>query len=145
MLDLSENALGEKGIRALEECLRSYVSLEEISFYNNGLSELSLRLLGDMLPSSLKKLHFHNNMSGDGGAIAIATFLPKATALEVSPFCCVASCVNQYQNFRMSSSRVSCVGGCALIKALQQTVTLKDLSLEDSTLKAVSLQRFYCF
>ena len=91
VLDLSENALGEKGIRRLESCLRSLVCLEEICFYNNGLSELSLKLLVGMLPaSSLKKLHFHNNMSGDGGAKAVAEVLPSLAKLEVivGLFCC---------------------------------------------------------
>lgn len=84
VLDLSENALGEKGIRRLESCLRSLSCLEEISFYNNGLSELSLKLLVGMLPAaSLTKLHFHNNMSGDGGAKAVAEILPTLDKLEV--------------------------------------------------------------
>uniref|UniRef100_A0A7S2WAR9 Uncharacterized protein n=1 Tax=Mucochytrium quahogii TaxID=96639 RepID=A0A7S2WAR9_9STRA len=118
-LDLSENALGEKGIRALEPVLKSLDALREITFMNNGLSELSVRLLSDCLPvARLKKLEFHNNMSGPGGAIAAAEIVKSCPVLE---------------EFRMSSSRVNAEGGLALIKALcGKGETLTKINLSDS-------------
>jgi len=117
-LDLSENALGEKGIRALEGILSQLGDLEKISFQNNGLSELSIKLLSDYLPtSSLKSLVFHNNMSGSGGAIAAAAIVLRSIKLE---------------EFRMSSSRVAANGGLALIPALANATHLKKLNLSDS-------------
>jgi len=119
-LDLSENALGEKGIRALRDIISPMSGLEMIVFMNNGLSELSIRLLAEFLPTeNLRVLHFHNNMSGPGGAKAAAEIIAKCPMLE---------------DFRMSSSRVSAEGGLPLIQAL---CSLKDriikINLADST------------
>mmetsp|Transcript_8263 Transcript_8263/g.9451 ORF Transcript_8263/g.9451 Transcript_8263/m.9451 type:complete len:432 (-) Transcript_8263:25-1320(-) len=118
-LDLSENALGEKGVRALEPTLRSFETLEGISFYNNGLSELSLKLLSEYVPTEkLQSIHFHNNMSGSGGALALAEMLPKSPALK---------------DLRMSSSRVRPDGGCALIESIGKYAhSLVKLNLGDS-------------
>ena len=118
-LDLSENALGEKGVRALEPTLRSFETLEGISFYNNGLSELSLKLLSEYVPTEkLQSIHFHNNMSGSGGALALAEMLPKSPALK---------------DLRMSSSRVRPDGGCALIESIgKYSHSLVKLNLGDS-------------
>ncbi|GBG27249.1 RAN GTPase-activating protein 1 [Hondaea fermentalgiana] len=104
VLDLSENALGEKGIRALSDILSAMSSLQEVKFMNNGLSELSIELLRECLPKSeLRTLHFHNNMSGPGGARAASEIIAQCPVLE---------------DFRMSSSRVRPDGGLPMIKAL---------------------------
>ena len=104
VLNLSDNALGEKGIRVLESALSSIKSLEEIEFKNNGLSDLSIELLSNFLPTdNLRLLHFHNNMSGAGGAIAAASIISKSPKLE---------------DFQMSSSRVDAKGGLFMIRAL---------------------------
>ncbi len=118
-LDLSENALGEKGIRALEPALSALEKLEEIKFMNNGLSELSVDLLSNFLPTdNLRVLHFHNNMSGSGGAIAVASIIQKTPQLS---------------DFRMSSSRVRSDGGLPMIQALSKSAgTLVKLNLSDS-------------
>eukprot|EP00514_Thraustochytrium_sp_LLF1b_P013320 CAMPEP_0184540744 /NCGR_PEP_ID=MMETSP0199_2-20130426/902_1 /TAXON_ID=1112570 /ORGANISM="Thraustochytrium sp., Strain LLF1b" /LENGTH=444 /DNA_ID=CAMNT_0026934395 /DNA_START=49 /DNA_END=1383 /DNA_ORIENTATION=+ len=120
-IDLSENALGEKGIRALESVLTSFKSLEGIAFMNNGLSELSVDLLAGFLPTEhLKLLHFHNNMSGSGGAVAASNIVLKCSKLE---------------DFRMSSSRVRSDGGLPLLKALStRAPSLVRLNLSDSML-----------
>lgn len=104
-LDLSENALGEKGIRALQPALSALSQLKEIKFKNNGLSELSVRLLVEVLPTdNLRLLHFHNNMSGSGGALAAASLIRKSPVLE---------------DFMMSSSRVQSDGGLPLLQSLK--------------------------
>jgi Ran GTPase-activating protein 1 len=118
-LDLSENALGEKGVRALADTLRGFQQLREAKFMNNGLSELSVALLEQALPTGrLETLHFHNNMSGSGGAKAAAKIVLAAPKLR---------------DFRMSSSRVRADGGIELLRALHvRTLTLMRLNLADS-------------
>ena len=105
VLDLSDNALGEKGVRALMGLLGAMKNLRKLLFHNNGLSELSVSLLAECIqkPCALKDLQFDNNMSGSGGAVAVSGLLPSCPQLE---------------SFRMSSSRVRPDGGDALCKAL---------------------------
>eukprot|EP00924_Labyrinthula_sp_SR-Ha-C_P013687 augustus_masked-scaffold_5-processed-gene-10.48-mRNA-1 protein AED:0.39 eAED:0.39 QI:0/-1/0/1/-1/1/1/0/462 len=118
-LDLSENALGEKGIRLLEGSLRK-ISAREIFFRNNGLSALSMELLCSYLDSkSIFTLEFHNNMSGCGGAVALSKFLEEAAVHS------------KLRSLRMSSCRVKAQGGSALIKSLfslKQSLVTLDIS-----------------
>jgi Ran GTPase-activating protein 1 len=118
-LDLSENALGEKGVRALMSQLSEMKHLKEVKFMNNGLSELSVALLEQSLPTQeLETLHFHNNMSGSGGAKAAAKIVMKTPHLS---------------DFRMSSSRVRADGGIELLRAISvRAPTIRRLNLSDS-------------
>lgn len=126
VLDLSDNALGEKGVRKLEPVLSQLSLLQEIRFKNNGLSALALSLLLTHLQPakrSLKKIVFDNNMSGDGGAKALADFLYQG-GNGICP-CLKELC--------MSSSRVRAEGGIALIHAIGETLpNLEKLDLTDS-------------
>ena len=81
-LDVSENALGPRGIRVLQPLLCSQPSLQAISFMNDGLSaeacEEIHRLVAEGAAAmhseglcKLRKLIFHNNMSGDGGCLSL--------------------------------------------------------------------------
>ena len=120
LLDLSDNALGEKGVRALMGMLGGMKNLHTLLFHNNGLSELSVSLIAECLqkPSGIKVLEFDNNMSGSGGAIAVAALLPSCPSLV---------------SFRMSSSRVRPDGGEALCKAIcDMPPTLRHLDVSDS-------------
>ncbi|CBI20390.3 unnamed protein product, partial [Vitis vinifera] len=73
-LDLSNNALGEKGVRAFGALLKSQSSLEELYLMNDGISEEAARAVCELIPSTekLRVLQFHNNMTGDEGALAIS-------------------------------------------------------------------------
>ena len=67
----------------------------------------------------LHTLHFFNNMSGNGGAVAIADIVRASPALK---------------DFRFSSSRGGNEGGVALASALRHAVpTLERLDLNDNT------------
>ncbi|KAL5651692.1 hypothetical protein ACJX0J_037150, partial [Zea mays] len=70
-LNISDNALGEKGVRAFSELLKSQESLEELYVMNDGISEEAAKALSELIPATekLKVLHFHNNMTGDEGNI----------------------------------------------------------------------------
>ncbi|KAJ0797081.1 putative WPP domain, leucine-rich repeat domain superfamily, WPP domain superfamily [Helianthus annuus] len=118
-LDISDNALGEKGVRAFSELLSSQSNLEELYLKNDGISEEAAKAVVELIPSTqkLKILHFHNNMTGDEGAIAISQLLKKSPILE---------------DFRCSSTRVGSEGGIALSEALATCTGLKKLDLRDN-------------
>ncbi|KNA14282.1 hypothetical protein SOVF_108820 [Spinacia oleracea] len=118
-LDLSNNALGEKGVRAFGTLLKSQRSLEELYLMNDGISEDAARAVCELVPSTqnLKVLHFHNNMTGDEGALAISEVVKRSPLLE---------------DFRCSSTRVGSEGGVALCEALEGCVNLKKLDLRDN-------------
>ncbi|KAL3531347.1 hypothetical protein ACH5RR_010669 [Cinchona calisaya] len=118
-LNLSNNALGEKGVRAFAGLLRSQHSLEELYLMNDGISEEAARTVCELIPSTdrLKVLHFHNNMTGDEGAIAISELVKHAPLLE---------------DFRCSSTRIGSEGGVALAETLGSCTSLKKLDLRDN-------------
>jgi Ran GTPase-activating protein 1 len=118
-LNLSDNALGEKGVRAFGSLLKSQKTLEELYFMNNGISVEAARAICELLPSveRLRVLHFHNNMTGDDGAEALSGLVRNCTALE---------------DFRCSSTRVGAEGGIALVGALGAGNRLKKLDLRDN-------------
>ncbi|KAE8696955.1 RAN GTPase-activating protein 1 [Hibiscus syriacus] len=118
-LNLSNNALGEKGVRAFEALLKSQNNLEELYLMNDGISEEAARAVSELIPSTekLKVLQFHNNMTGDEGAIAISEIVKLSPVLE---------------DFRCSSTRVGSDGGVALAEALKTCTHLKKLDLRDN-------------
>ncbi|CAJ1969285.1 unnamed protein product [Sphenostylis stenocarpa] len=118
-LNLSNNAMGEKGVRAFRSLLKSQNNLEELYLMNDGISEEAAKAVSELLPSTekLKVLHFHSNMTGDEGAIAIAEIVKNSPALE---------------DFRCSSTRVGSDGGVALAEALGACKHLRKLDLRDN-------------
>lgn len=118
-LNLSNNALGEKGVRAFGALLSAQSCLEELYLMNNGISKEAARAVCELIPSSdsLRVLQFHNNMTDDEGAIAISEVVKRSPALE---------------DFRCSSTRVAFDGGIALLEALETCAHLKKLDLHDN-------------
>lgn len=118
-LNLSDNALGEKGVRAFGRLLQSQTNLEELFLMNDGISKEAASAVNELVPSTekLKVLHFHNNMTGDEGAVAIAEIVKRSPLLE---------------DFRCSSTRVGSEGGSALCEALGMCSHLKKLDLRDN-------------
>ncbi|KAL7112890.1 hypothetical protein ACP275_04G029300 [Erythranthe tilingii] len=118
-LNLSNNALGEKGINAFGALLKSQYNLEELYLINDGISEEAAMAISDLIPSTdkLRVLQFHNNMTGDEGAVAISKMVNYSPLLE---------------DFRCSSTRVESEGGIALAKALGKCNHLKKLDLRDN-------------
>ena len=110
-VNLSDNALGAKGIRACSSILKkNRNTLTELFLENNGLSAEACRdvadlfLQGNSTPNlSLKTLHFYNNMSGDGGGEHVARLVKRCSDLE---------------DFRLGSTRCLEKGGTALGLAL---------------------------
>ncbi|GJS40690.1 Ran GTPase-activating protein 1 [Tanacetum coccineum] len=118
-LNLSNNALGEKGVRAFGDLLKSQSNLVELHLMNAGISPDAAKAICELLPSTnkLKVLHFHHNMSGDDGAIAISQLIKGSSNLE---------------DFRCSSTRIGSGGGIALSEALGTCTLLKKLDLRDN-------------
>ncbi|XP_062108405.1 RAN GTPase-activating protein 2 [Humulus lupulus] len=118
-LNLSNNALGEKGVRAFGALLKSQAELEELYLMNDGISEEAARAVCELIPSTekLRILHFHNNMTGEEGAVAISEVVNRSPLLE---------------DFRCSSTRVGSEGGVALSEALGTCTHLKKLDLRDN-------------
>nr|CCG20320.1 Ran GTPase activating protein 2 [Solanum stoloniferum] len=118
-LNLSDNALGEKGVRAFGKLLQSQTNLEELFLMNDGISQEAANAVCELVPSTekLKVLHFHNNMTGDEGAVAIAEIVKRSPLLE---------------DFRCSSTRVGSEGGSVLCEALGMCSHLKKLDLRDN-------------
>ncbi|GLJ14784.1 hypothetical protein SUGI_0239860 [Cryptomeria japonica] len=118
-LNLSDNALGEKGIRAFGSLLKSQKTLEELFFMNTGISGEAARAICELLPSveRIKTLNFNNNMTGDDGAEALSELVNKCIALE---------------DFQCSSTRIGTEGGIALAGALGKGSRLKKLNLTDN-------------
>lgn len=118
-LNLSNNSLGERGIRAFGDLLKSQKNLVELYLMNAGISEHAAKALRELIPSTnkIKILHFHNNVTKDEGAVAISQIVKESPNLE---------------DFRCSSTRVGSVGGVALSESLQNSTLLKKLDLRDN-------------
>lgn len=118
-LNLSNNALGEKGVRAFGALLKSQTCLEELYLMNDGISEEAAQAVCELIPSTekLRVLQFHNNMTGDQGALAISEVVKRSPLLE---------------DFRCSSTRIGTEGGITLSEALKTCTHLKKLDLRDN-------------
>ncbi|XP_078441853.1 RAN GTPase-activating protein 2-like [Wolffia australiana] len=118
-LNLSDNALGEKGVRAFGPLLRTQTCLEELYLINDGISGEAANAVAELVPATdrLRVLHFHNNMTGDEGAAAIAGILRRSPELI---------------DFRCSSTRVDCEGGTALAEALLSCPLLRKIDIRDN-------------
>lgn len=121
-LDLSDNALGEKGIRACAAAVSHQKSLRHIAFQNVGCSVHGCAAVNELLVhcDNLRSIHLLNNMSGCEGAMSIAQIISRCPMLE---------------EFKMASSRVGSEGGLALANALAKCGTnLRSIDLHDNPL-----------
>jgi len=140
-VDLSDNAMGSKGIKACAAVLSGqYSSLKRLSMCNNGLSEFSMQEVAEILCGGsdcgensdnfgsnicerLTKIHFYNNMSGNGGCMAFAQILSK--------------CTNKLEDIRFSGTRAGREGSLLISSALenlgQGIINLKNLDLADNS------------
>ncbi|CAI5746505.1 unnamed protein product [Peronospora destructor] len=128
-IDLSDNALGEKGVRACFGLLQNQAQLRHIYFCNNGISAAAAGVVADEVllfrgldtPTKLETFHFYNNMSGNGGAIELAKLLPLSPELK---------------DLRFSATRAQREGSLAFATALASLKKLEKLDLSDNTFKA---------
>ena len=93
-LNISDNALGGKGLTAFKPALSAQQqNLRSLLVHNVGASADACSVLADCLPAptNLSRLSLYNNMSGDAGAKSIALIVAASREL---------------QHFRMASCRV---------------------------------------
>ena len=123
--DLSDNAIGQQGIGACRTVLGKQ-SLERLALCNNGLSEATMAQVADILTSDedgtgsiatrLTKIHFYNNMSGEGGCTEFVRILDKSTRLV---------------DIRFSSTRAGRAGSTVVASALDAALASgRNLDLE---------------
>uniref|UniRef100_A0A7S1TK64 Uncharacterized protein n=1 Tax=Compsopogon caeruleus TaxID=31354 RepID=A0A7S1TK64_9RHOD len=121
-LDLSDNAMGEKGVRAFEDLLvSSRESLRSLMMSNNGLSAEALAVLSEFLvgtseSTQLERLHMPNNMLGENAAAQLVRIL------KVSP---------NLQDICLASTRIPSDGMTEIAKALLATKKLRRIDFGD--------------
>ena len=132
-VDLSDNAMGSKGVSQCHavlssKCRGGNITLERLSLCNNGLSEYSMNEIADLLTEeaclnnegqddddekkntmmciaeNLTKIHFFNNMSGNEGCKAFERIMNK--------------CSSKLTDIRFSSTRARREGSEYIAKAL---------------------------
>jgi Ran GTPase-activating protein (RanGAP) involved in mRNA processing and transport len=132
-LDLSDNAMGLKGISACAPLFTaSKNTLTSLSMCNDGLSHQSMKEVADILVEhdiQLKKLHFFNNMSGDQGCAEFARII-KNQKVE-----------GKMADLRFSGTRASSEGSVHIANCLKDSValfgaSLVNLDLNDNTFSA---------
>jgi Ran GTPase-activating protein 1 len=124
-LDLSDNAMGSKGVTACESLFTSLPYLSEVKLQNNGLAEHTMDQVVELMikeaasdadadgssssniASRLRSIHFFNNMSGAGGCAAFAKLLALC-----SP--------DLLTTIRFSGTRADRPGTLAVVKAMHQ-------------------------
>lgn len=120
-LNVSDNALGAKGVNSCHGVI-TCKTLQRLYVCNNGLSaeaaELIAQLLMDKGCPPLTLLHFYNNMSGNGGAVAIGDIVKACPQLE---------------DFRFSATRSSYDGCNAIARAIDTLSQLRRLDLSDNS------------
>jgi Ran GTPase-activating protein 1 len=127
-LDFSDNAVGTKGVEACRDFLTAaQPTLQRIFYCNCGISAEAARSIADVLcantPTTLRVIHFDNNMSGGGGASAVADIVAASPELV---------------DFRFTSSRGTVEGGVALAKAFLRCLNIEKINLHDNIFTAPS-------
>lgn len=82
-LDISDNALGEKGVRACSAAMTFQTDLKGLHLKNIGCSVAACAAVNELVQcTTLEVLRLHNNMSGDQGASAIANLLSRSPDMQ---------------------------------------------------------------
>ena len=124
-VDLSDNAMGSKGVTACEMVLGGIsvaTSLQKLSLCNNGLSESTMEEVAELLTSTstrgeesqsqsciatrLSKLHFFNNMSGNNGCTSFQKIMRM--------------CTDQLTDVRFSGTRAGAEGSAHIASTLSE-------------------------
>lgn len=110
-VDVSDNALGQKGLDSLLSLFTN--PLLSLRVCNNGMSAAATAHLVSLVDASrLETFHFFNNMSGDDGALAVAQLVASAPCLT---------------DLRFSGTRAQRAGSLAVTRALHSKLIKLDL------------------
>ena len=158
-LDISDNALGERGVRTLGPALSASRAMRRLIFRNDGMSSQACEALAEILlqgregaPTHLTQIASLNNMSGDDGAKALGRLFAASPKLEdlqfsscrVSTDGCVAICEGllsgrgpqggALRRLDLSGNMYMPEGGEALGRMLREQRGLECLNLADTGL-----------
>ncbi len=146
-LDLSRNPFGEEGIRLLASRLGGLRKLRQLSLRSIGLNPEGVRAVIGSLSAGLETLDLSGNALGDAGPESVAHYLQlhpgptgagAFTELSLSGdgvtdagVITLASVLRstQLQDFNLSETQITPVGLGAMLDALAQVPTLRQLSL----------------
>ncbi len=121
-LNLSDNAVGAKGVASLTPLLKSCTRLHRLAFNDCGMSAEAVRSVCEFVtaeaPTHLTGIEFFNNMAGGGGAAAAGDIV------RASP---------NMQHVRFASTRGDREGGEAIGRALATAKELRSVDLSDNT------------
>jgi len=121
-LNLSDNAVGAKGVASLTPLLQACTSLHRLAFNDCGMSSEAVRSVCEFVtakaPTHLTSIEFFNNMAGGGGAAAAGDIVLASPAM---------------QHVRFASTRGDREGGEALGHALATAKQLRSVDLSDNT------------
>jgi Ran GTPase-activating protein 1 len=123
-IDLSDNALGKKGILACKALLEEKENLEKLWVNNVGLAPEAAEALAELLlfrqPTKLRLLHCFNNLLVDRGAAAFKKILAQSPLLE---------------DVRFSATRFTKLGGLSVADGLLQSgsTSLRRMDLSDNS------------
>mmetsp|Transcript_25719 Transcript_25719/g.28048 ORF Transcript_25719/g.28048 Transcript_25719/m.28048 type:complete len:431 (+) Transcript_25719:98-1390(+) len=119
-VNVSDNAMGAKGVDACKEILKGK-KIQKLYVCNDGLSAEASELLADILLSDgvapLTLFHFYNNMGGNGSGVAISRIITACKALE---------------DLRYSATRCMADGCLAIATAIGSVDGLKRIDLSDN-------------
>ncbi|RLN50924.1 hypothetical protein BBJ29_009981, partial [Phytophthora kernoviae] len=157
-IDLSDNALGEKGVRACFDLLIPQPTLRRLLFCNNGISAAAANVIaqeiilqnGEGAQSTLEEFHFYNNMSGHDGCVAVANVLAQCKNLTTLRYASaragveaseeMARSVNTHlrdlQSLDLSDCSFEDDGADQLAEAISKQPNLQFLKLRDASLGA---------
>jgi Ran GTPase-activating protein 1 len=128
-LNVSDNALGAKGVNCCSSLI-TCKTLQRLYVCNNGLSAEAAALVAELLleggAPALTVLHFYNNMSGNGGGVAVGNIVKACPTLE---------------DFRFSATRSSNEGCMAISAAVCTLKKLRKLDLSDNTFGAAAAEK----
>lgn len=121
-LNLSDNAVGAKGVASLTPLLQACTSLHRLAFNDCGMSSEAVRSVCEFVtakaPTHLTSIEFFNNMAGGGGAAAAGDIVLASPRM---------------QHVRFASTRGDREGGAAIGTALAQAMELRSVDLSDNT------------
>jgi Ran GTPase-activating protein 1 len=122
-VNLSNNALGNRGLTACDAVLGQQAGLKKLSLENNGLSMESMEVLLEQLRDSttLEALFIYHNMIGPEGAVVFAHLLRTLPNLR---------------ELRYAQNRAGTKGVRAILQALveNQAISLEKLDIEGGKL-----------
>ncbi|XP_071787052.1 ran GTPase-activating protein 1-like [Asterias amurensis] len=130
-LDLSDNAFGPDGVKAVQELIESKAcyTLKELRFNNNGLG-----IGGKLLAEAL--IRCHKSSSAAGKPLSLATFVAGRNRLENPGAIALGEAfktIGTLEEIAMPQNGINHEGITALAESLVHNKNLRNINLQDNT------------